>query len=121
MHIGAKLAVDLPVCDQRRAEREMIEVSTTLRASGYHGHDIVIRNISTLGFMAEVEDEFTTGDLVRVRLPALGTMPARVVWVRNEQIGCEFDHEIDLPRLRQMLAVTGAAPARRAKRPKLVS
>lgn len=121
MHIGAKLAVDQPVSEHRRAERELIEVSTTLRASGVHGLDIVIRNISTLGFMAEAEGEFAAGDLVRVRLPAIGTLGARVIWVKDGQIGAEFEHEIELPRLRAMLAVTGAAPARRDRRPRLVS
>lgn len=121
MHIAAKMAVDIPASNRRRAEREAVEVSTTLRASGHHGLDVVIRNISTLGFMADADGEFEPGDQVRVRLPSLGTVSARVAWTRESQIGAEFEQEIDLHKLRAVLAVTGAAPARRERRPKLVS
>lgn len=121
MHIAAKMAVDIPASNRRRAEREQIEVSTTLRASGHHGLDIVIRNISTLGFMADSGDQdFVPGDHVRVRLPAIGTVAARVAWARDGQIGAEFETEIDLQRLRSVLAVTGAAPAKRPRGPRLV-
>jgi hypothetical protein len=121
MHIAAKMAVDIPASNRRRAERQAVEVSTTLRASGHHGIDVVIRNISTLGFMADVSAEFEPGDQVRVRLPSLGTVAARVAWAREGQIGAEFETEIDLQRLRAVLAVTGAAPAKRERRPRLVS
>ena len=121
MHIAAKMAVDIPASNRRRADRENIEVSTTLRASGHHGLDVVIRNISTLGFMADAEEQdFAPGDHVRVRLPSLGTVSARVAWARNGQIGAEFESEIDLHRLRAVLAVTGAAPAKRARGPRLL-
>jgi hypothetical protein len=121
MHIAAKMAVDIPASNRRRAEREDIEVSTTLRASGHHGLDVVIRNISTLGFMADAANEdFMSGDHVRVRLPSIGTVTARIAWSRDGQIGAEFENEIDLQRLRAVLAVTGAAPAKRARGPRLV-
>lgn len=121
MHIAAKLAIETPATNHRRVEREAIEVSTTLRASGYHSLDIVVRNISTLGFMADVGDsDFAADDQVRIRLPSIGTVIARVVWTRDGQIGGEFLEEIDLPRLRGILAATGAAPARRDRRPRLV-
>ena len=121
MHIAAKVAVETPAPHQRRAEREEIEVSTTVRSLGYQGHDVVIRNISTMGFMADAEGDFDAESIVRVRLPSLGTVSARVVWAKNGQIGCEFTHEIDLHRLRAVLAATGAAPSRRDRRPRLVS
>jgi hypothetical protein len=121
MHIAAKMAVDIPASNRRRTERQDIEVSTTLRASGHHGLDVVIRNISTLGFMADADGDFEPGDHVRVRLPTLGTVGARVAWTRTGQIGAEFENEIDLQRLRAVLAVTGAAPAKRSSRPRLLS
>lgn len=119
MHITAKLAFEA-YANSRRVEREDIEVSTTLRASGVHSLEIVVRNISTLGFMADATGDFATGDRVRVRLPSLGTVTARLVWARGGQIGCEFDQEIDLSKLRAILAATGAAPARRNHRPRLI-
>lgn len=120
MHIAAKAALETPGPNQRRTPREEVEVSTTMRASGNHGLDIVIRNISTLGFMAEAGGDFETDSRVRIRLPSLGTVLARVVWVKPGQFGAEFVNEIDLQRLRAVLAATGAAPAKRDRRPRLV-
>lgn len=120
MHIAAKLAFEEHAANKRRVEREEVTVSTTLRASGVHSLDIVVRNISTLGFMADAKGEFAVDDRVRIRLPALGTVIARLVWARDGQIGCEFEEEIDLPRLRAILAATGAAPARQPRRPRIV-
>ncbi|WOK35533.1 PilZ domain-containing protein [Sphingomonas sp. C3-2] len=115
MHIAAKVALESPVQNQRRATRENILVSTTMRASGNHGVDIVIRNISSLGFMAETNGEFEADQRVRVRLPALGTIIARIVWVKDEQFGAEFAEEVELSKLRAILAATGAAPPKRAR------
>lgn len=120
MHIAAKVSVETPGPNQRRVPRELVEVSTTMRASGNHGLDIVIRNISTLGFMAEAKGDFEPESRVRVRLPSLGTVFARVVWVRDGQFGAEFTNEVELPQLRAVLAATGAAPSKRDRRPRLV-
>ena len=121
MHIAARVAVETPAPDQRRAPREPVEVSATIRSSGYQGHDVVIRNISTLGFMADAQGDFDAGSSIIVRLPSLGTVSAKIIWVRDGQIGGEFVTEIDLQRLRAVLASTGAAPSRRDRRPRLVS
>lgn len=121
VHIAAKVAMETPAPTQRRSDREDITVSTTLRASGNHSLDVVIRNISTLGFMAEGDINFEPESHVRVRLPTLGTVVARVVWAKEGQFGAEFVQEIDLQRLRAVLAATGAAPPRRDRRPRLLS
>ena len=118
MHIAAKVAVETPASNLRRVEREPVQVDATIRSAGYHGHDVVIRNISTLGFMADAEGDFEPDSTILVRLPTLGSVSARIVWARDDQIGCEFVHEIDLQRLRTLLASTGAAPSRRDRKPK---
>jgi len=121
VHIAAKVAMESPASNLRRADREDVEVSATLRASGHHSLDVIIRNISTLGFMAEGNLDCDPDNNVRVRLPSLGTVIARVVWVKDGQFGAEFTNEIDLQRLRAVLAATGAAPARRDRRPRLLA
>lgn len=118
MHIAAKVALETPTLNQRRSTRSNILVSTTMRASGNHGIDIIIRNISSGGFMAEASGPFEPETRVRIRLPALGTLAARIVWVKDGQIGAEFSEEIPLPKLRELLAATGAAPPRRDRRAK---
>jgi len=120
VHIAAKVAVEDPAPNQRRVEREPVKVEASIRSAGYHGHDVVIRNISTLGFMADAQGDFAPNSTVLVRLPTLGTVSARIVWAREGQIGCEFLDEIDLQRLRTLLASTGAAPSRRDRKPKVV-
>jgi len=120
VHIAAKVAVETPAPNQRRAEREPVKVEASIRSSGYHGNDVVIRNISTLGFMADAVGDFEPDSTILVRLPTLGSVSARIVWARDDQIGCEFVNEIDLQRLRALLANTGAAPSRRDRKPKIV-
>lgn len=121
MHIAAKVALESPTVNQRRATRSNVLVSTTMRASGNHGLDIVIRNISTLGFMAEAKGVFEPESRVRVRLPVVGTLSARIVWVKDTEIGAEFAEEISLSQLRALLAATGAAPPRSTARAKFMA
>lgn len=105
MRIAARMALERPLPCDRRAPREAVNVQTTMRALGYHGIDVVIRTISSNGFMAEAEGEFPPGSFVRLRLPGLGAVHARVVWADGRQLGGEFLNAVQPARLGRILGV----------------
>ena len=102
MHIAARMAVEGCASDRRRSDRTPISVATTMRALGYHGVDVVVRNLSESGFMAETRDDFGEGDYVRLKLPTIGTVLARVAWARDGTVGGEFLNAVSPARLRMV-------------------
>lgn len=106
MRIAGRLALQRPMKEDRRAVRGEVSVTTTMRALGYHGIDVVVRNISTLGFMAETPDCFPVGAYVRLRLPGLGAVHARVVWCESGQLGAEFVNPVEPGRLSRIMGMS---------------
>lgn len=111
MRIAGRLAMQRPLSEGRRAEREPVNVQTTMRALGYHGVDVVVRNISPLGFKADVAGDFPAGSYVRLRLPGLGAVHARVVWSSEGSIGGEFCNPVDPRRLCRIIGMSRDAGA----------
>lgn len=103
MRIAARMAMETQPEGERRSARQQIKVEATIRALGYHGVDVVVRNISEHGFMAETHNEFPEGSYVRLRLPCVGTMLARIAWAKRGQVGGEFLNALNPPRLRLIL------------------
>lgn len=110
MRIAARMAVENEG-GNRRAIRSSVQVSTTMRALGYHGFDVVIRNLSEHGFMAETANEFEEGSFVRLRLPCVGTVLARIAWSKGGQVGGEFLNTVSPIRLRLVMGMGSAATA----------
>lgn len=106
MHIAARMAVTASAADQRRAERTAATVATTMRSLGYNGVDVVVRNISEFGFMAETREAFPAGSYVRLKLPCVGTVLARIAWVRDGAVGGEFLNAVSPVRLRMVPGVS---------------
>lgn len=112
MRIAARMAVENGPGGERRASRAQVQVSTTMRALGYHGFDVVIRNISEHGFMADTANEFAEGSYVRLKLPCVGTVLARIAWAKGGQVGGEFLNTVNPVRLRLVMGMgMGAAAA----------
>lgn len=115
MHIAARLAIDYcpevqpAKASRRKAKREETVIATKMRTLGYHGSDVVVRNISEQGFMAEAREDFVPGSHVRLRLPAAGVMLARVIWMKRGEVGCEFFNPLPEARLRLVLGQRGLA------------
>lgn len=94
--------------DARRVERRPVALPTTIRARGYHGSDVLIRDISELGFMAETHEPFPRGAYVRLKLPGAGIAMARIIWSRRGQVGGEFVNALPPARLRLAMGLTAA-------------
>ncbi len=103
MQIAARLAIQGPAVDQRRAVRFPISMETDMRQIGYHGFDVLVRDISALGFKVDTPIKIKTKTLIGLRVPGLGMALGRVAWCRKGQIGGEFVNPIPEQRLRQVV------------------
>lgn len=108
MHVAARMALQSEPQGQRQADRMPVAMPVSMRALGYHGSNVVVRNISELGFMADVSCDFPEGSYVRLRLPALGTMLARIAWFDGKAVGGEFINPVPSTRLSQILGMSRA-------------
>jgi hypothetical protein len=103
MQIAARLAIQGPLADQRRALRVPVSMMADMRLTGYHGFDVVVRDISTLGFKVESSVGVKAKTLIGLRLPGLGMVLARVAWNRKGHIGGAFVNPIPPSRLHTLI------------------
>jgi PilZ domain len=99
MQIAARLAVHSVSPDGRRKKRSSVAISANLGLGGFHGHDVIIRDISELGFKVESSVAISRGAIVRLRIPGIGVVLGRIVWVRAGRIGGEFVNPLNATRL----------------------
>lgn len=98
MFINAELS-QLPISDGRKAERRIVNLAAALRESGARTAPIVIVDISTGGFKAEVADDVADGAEVWLKIAGFEAKRSRVVWRGGKEAGCEFEvplHEAEL-------------------------
>ena len=57
--------------------------------------DIVIRNVSSGGMLADSPQVFDIGDAAVVTLRKVGAVPGRIVWAQAGRFGMAFDVAID--------------------------
>lgn len=67
---------------------------------GYHGGDIVIVELSEAGFKAQAATYIPAKSIVRLKVPGLGSVVARIAWSRNGLVGGEFVNPVGEGRLR---------------------
>lgn len=79
-----------------------------MRALGYHGIDVVVRTISPQGFSADANGDFPPGSYVRLRLPGLGAVHARIVWSEGRQVGGEFLNAVEPNRFGRIIGLTSS-------------
>ena len=91
--------------EHRRAERVEVSFRSVLR-HGAKSVRVHVVDISPLGLCARWERCDSAG-LVKISLPFIGPVAARIVWVLGGRIGAEFIEPIDLAQYHNMLA---AAP-----------
>jgi hypothetical protein len=96
--INAELS-QLPIGDGRKAERRIVNLAAALREDGAKRFQVVVIDISSGGFRAEVGDDVHDGAEVWLKLPGFEAKRSRVVWRKDNVAGCEFEtpmHERDL-------------------------
>jgi len=99
MRIAARMALQEPV---GRPE---------MRAFGYDGFDVVVGAISEHGFMAETDASFPPDAFVRLKLPGVGSVYARIVAANKGQVSGEFVTPLAPGRLQRTLGLRPALVA----------
>jgi hypothetical protein len=110
-------APTLPTADPaelRRAPRDEVALPTRMFTQDHRGADVLLVNVSPLGFMVREYGQTPKGAIVRLVLPRLGEVQARVMWSLGGRIGGEFTTPIDHFAYSAML---GAAKAKRQRWP----
>jgi hypothetical protein len=97
MHIAARLVP----CSPESASQNF----------GYHGCDIVVRELSPLGFEADSRHDLTSGTLVRLRLPGAGAMLARVDRCEGSKLLASFLNPVSHARLGMTVGMARATQA----------
>ena len=76
--------------EDRRSGRVATDTSLGLWASHGRPFNIIVHDISLFGFRAEFSSDLEVGDEVGLRAGHSDYVPARIVWVRGRDHGCEF-------------------------------
>jgi hypothetical protein len=103
LFINAELS-QLPIGDGRKAERRIVNLAAALREDGAKTAPIVVVDISTGGFKAEVPDEVEDGAEVWLKLPGCEAKRSRVKWRRGKEAGCEFETPLHDSELQLVIA-----------------
>lgn len=96
--------------EKRRAERDAVSIKATLHEPGEDGHEIMVGNLSPFGFMAVSPKSYREGTLVRLNLPLIGEVNAKIVWSLSDRIGAEFIRPFDARGYRELLDSTPGSP-----------
>lgn len=87
MRIAARMALQSVDSGARLGEAPP---RPAMRALGYDGFDVVVGSISEQGFMAETEAVFPAKALVRLKLPGVGCVYARITSAKAGRVSGEF-------------------------------
>ena len=97
--IKARIADASDPADRRRATRLPVALDARVRELGSEGVEARLLNISTTGFMAEVNTLFEVGSRIWLMLPNRERANALVKWTAGSRIGAEFSEPIALDAL----------------------
>jgi len=105
---------DAEYAGQRRAPRDEVALPTRMFTMDHKASDVLLVNISPLGFMVREYGQTPKGTIIRLALPRLGQVTGRVVWSLGGRVGAEFIKPIDPYAYAAML---NAARAKRQRWP----
>ena len=100
MRIAARMAVHTAAPDRRGKIRYGVSGVDAAFVQGYHGGDIVIVDLSESGFKAKAAERITPKSIVRLKVPGLGVVLARIIWSKGGHLGGEFINPVGIGRLR---------------------
>ena len=105
MFINAELS-QLPISDGRKAERRIVNLAAALREDGARTSRVVLIDISTGGFRAETTEPHEDGAEVWLKLPGFEAKRSKVVWAKDDVVGCEFELPLHQSELETMTRPT---------------
>jgi hypothetical protein len=99
---------------RRSASRDSLFLSATIRPLEQPDADVLpvrVRNLSSVGMMADYHGTSLPGEAVVVALRGIGQVKGKVAWVRNNRIGIAFDVEVDPKLARKPVKAEPEAPS----------
>ena len=104
------------VIDPRQAARSPVLLSAMVRLPAGDSVEATILDLSAIGFRAKVPLALAEGSLLRVSLP-IGKMPhARVIWIGEDCVGCEFIAPLGADEARLISEIWDGVPGARIPR-----
>ncbi|MFT3978799.1 MAG: PilZ domain-containing protein [Sphingomonas bacterium] len=94
--------------DERRAPRSPVECRATARIA----LSMELLDASALGVRARMSIPLPVGTTLKISLPGGVERHARIVWVKDREIGCEFLAELNPKELDTLLIATPLASPR---------
>lgn len=82
----------------RQSERLPVDTDTTLRHDNWYSVQVMIRDVSQCGFMAECTEHVQIGSYVCLDIPGIGPVHAQVRWQVGSRMGGKFVDPISLHR-----------------------
>lgn len=83
--------------------RESLAAGPVARALGLDGVDVIVGDISEHGFMAETDASFPLQAFVRLKLPGVGAVYARIISSQGNRVSGEFVTPMAPARLQRTL------------------
>lgn len=90
--------------DARSDSRRPVDINASLRTIGTNGIGCLVSNISIAGFMATSYAPMEQGNPIWLSIPGFPAIPARVIWVEDSRVGCQFETPITPDLLVQIVA-----------------
>ncbi|MES2553063.1 MAG: PilZ domain-containing protein [Pseudomonadota bacterium] len=76
--------------DKRGAARRTLRLALPASSVQVATTNVVIHDLSELGFMIETSAELAVGETFQIDMPQAGLIEARVVWNQDSSFGCRF-------------------------------
>ena len=100
--MNAELAI-MPSAEQRSVTRRIIDFGAFIRAEDATAVQVRCRDISTDGCRIEGAGNIAADAEIWIKMSGLTPLRARVVWVREQDAGCEFYEPLHPQVIEQLL------------------
>jgi hypothetical protein len=103
LFINAELS-QIPINDGRKAVRRIVNIAAALREEGTKTASIVVLDISSGGFKCETTEPLEDGAEVWLKFAGFEAKRSRVIWVRGNEAGCEFETPLHPRDIEEMIS-----------------
>ena len=103
MFINAELS-QIPITDGRKSERRIVNLAGALREDGAKTQKVIVLDVSIGGFKAEVPEPLEEGSEVWLKISGFTPKRSRVIWIKDKDVGCEFESPLHESELEQIVA-----------------
>ncbi len=85
-----------PRRERRDGSRQEAFLPVELRSLDWECHSVDLVEVSARGFRVQHNQWFAAGETIRIAIPGIGPVDARVKWCDGQSFGAEFVDQSDL-------------------------